>query len=581
MIRRLVALVPADAQGAVRGYLALVVAGSLLRAAGAVTLVPLVRELFSGDPGRAWPWVGLLTVLTVAGWIVDLSGARRGMAVGRALMVSLLDRLVDRLDQVPLGWITAERATEARRLATTVAQTMFSGLSNLITPVLTATIVPYAIAVLLLPISWPVGLVALAAAPLLGLARRTANRLARAADRQVAEAAAEVDGRVVEFARVQPLLRATGRAGAEGSALDDAIAADQRAGLRLLGWSIPGQLVFTIASQLALLALAAVTVSRWSAGDLSGPETIAVFVVIVRYLETFTELADVAPAIETMAGTVDRVTTLLDAPSLPIAADPVRLDATVPPAVELRDVRFERGGQRILDDLTLEVPAGAITAIVGPSGAGKSTILSLIARFHDVDGGEVRVGGHDVRALAPDSLLGALGIVFQDVYLFEGTVEDNLRHGRRDASDEDLHAAARAARVDEIVDRLPDGWATRVGEGGATLSGGERQRISIARALLKDAPLLLLDEATSAIDTENEAAVLDALADDGRPRTVVIVAHRERSIARADHVVFVEDGRVVETGRPADLIAAGGRFAGYWQDRQASRDWTLVPDDAG
>ena len=590
MIARLTALLPDAERGRFRRYLALVVAGTLLRAATCVTLVPIIRELFGDRPADAWPWVGVLTLVTAAGWFVDLRAARNGIAIGRVLMETMHERLVDRLAAVSIGWLDADRTNLAQRTLAGVGQSLYSGMTNLVLPILTATLTPYAIGLLLLAVSWPVGLVALACAPLLQLAHRASDRLVRAADREAAAAGAEVDLRVVEFARLQPVLRAFGRAEAEGSALGEAVDAQHRSGVRLLGRSIPGQVLFAIASQLALLLLGATAVARWSAGDLSVPETIAIFVVIVRYLEPFTELADLAGATEAMASTMDRTALLLDAPVPPVAATPTRLDAAPgrAPSVELRDVTFAPGGTPVLDGASLTIPAGSVTAVVGPSGAGKTTILSLVARFVDPDGGAVLLDGVDVRDLDPASHLGALAVVFQDVYLFEGTLRENVVRGNPDATDDAIEAAAAIARVDEIVARLPDGWDTRVGEGGTTLSGGERQRISIARAVLKDAPLLLLDEATSAIDAENEVAVLDALAAAGADgsadgdgttarRTVVIVAHRERTVAHADHVVFVEAGRVVESGTPQELLDAGGRFAGWWRDREAGTTWRLAP----
>jgi len=582
VIRLLAALVPDADRGRFRTFVALVVVGTVVRAASCVVLVPIVRELFGDQPSDAWPWVGALTALTVAGWVVDLRASRTGFAVGAGLMESLLVRLADRLREVPLGWLTPERTTAAQRTLTSVGPEVFSGMSNMITPVTVATLLPYAIGVLLLAVSWPIGLAALVCAPLLQAARAGSDRLQRGADARFTEAAEDVDQRVVEFARTQPVLRGAGRAGAEGSALDDALVRQRGATLGLLGWSIPGRVLFSIASQATLLVLALTTVGRWRAGDLGVPEAIAVFVVIVRYLEPFTELADLAPAVETLRATLRRTIDLVEAPPLPRPERPEPLPAG-PVSVELADVRFEAGGRAILDGVSFVAPAGATTAIVGPSGAGKTTALSLIARFHDVDGGSVRIGGRDVRDVDPDALLDQLGIVFQDVYLFDGTIRDNVRQGRPGATDAEVDAAAVRARVDEIVARLPDGWDTRVGEGGAALSGGERQRVSLARALLKDAPVLLLDEATSAIDSENEAAVLAALTDgsdapagaDGAGRTVVIVAHRERTIAHADHVVFVEDGRVIEAGARDELLALGGRFASYWDDRRAAARWTL------
>jgi ATP-binding cassette subfamily B protein len=212
----------------------------------------------------------------------------------------------------------------------------------------------------------------------------------------------------------------------------------------------------------------------------------------------------------------------------------------------------------------LSVPEGQRLAVVGRSGAGKTTLLGLLARFYDVDEGAVRVGGVDVRSISTETLMKQIAIVFQDVYLFDGTIEENVRLGRPDAEVAEVRAAATAARLDDVIERLPGGWAASVGEGGALLSGGERQRVSIARALLKNAPIVLLDEVTSALDPVNEAAVHEGIERLMAGRTVVMVAHRMRTVRRADRVVFLDGGRTVEEGSHDELLRHGGRYAGFW-----------------
>jgi ATP-binding cassette subfamily B protein len=188
----------------------------------------------------------------------------------------------------------------------------------------------------------------------------------------------------------------------------------------------------------------------------------------------------------------------------------------------------------------------------------------VLARFYDVDAGAVRVGRVDVRAISSEELMARIAIVFQDVYLFDGTIEDNVRLGRPDATEAELRAAASAARLDEVIERLPGGWATNVGEGGTLLSGGERQRVSIARALLKNAPIVLLDEVTSALDPVNEAAVHEGIERLMTGRTVVMVAHRMRTVQRADRIAFLDGGRIVEEGPHDELLTRAGRYADYW-----------------
>ena len=240
-------------------------------------------------------------------------------------------------------------------------------------------------------------------------------------------------------------------------------------------------------------------------------------------------------------------------------------------------VRFAyRGGEDVLSDVSFTARQGEVTALIGPSGGGKSTACRLAARFWDATGGKVTLGGTDVSTVDPETLLKSYAMVFQDVVLFRDTVMENIRLGRRGASDEEVLAAAEAARCDEFIRRLPDGYQTVIGENGSTLSGGERQRISIARALLKDAPVILLDEATASLDVENESAVQAALSHLLRGKTVLIIAHRMRTVAGADHIVVLENGRVSQQGTPAELMAEGGLYRHMVELQNESAAWQLA-----
>ena len=219
-----------------------------------------------------------------------------------------------------------------------------------------------------------------------------------------------------------------------------------------------------------------------------------------------------------------------------------------------------REGEKVLEDVSFTARQGQVTALVGPSGGGKSTACKLAARFWDIQGGKITLGGIDISTVDPETLLKHYSFVFQDVVLFRDTILENIRLGRRGATDEEVHAAARAARCDEFVRELPDGYQTVVGENGSTLSGGERQRISIARALLKDAPVILLDEATASLDVENETAVQEAISHLVKDKTVLIIAHRMRTVSGADHVVVLADGGVAQEGAPAELLAQEGLY---------------------
>ena len=234
-----------------------------------------------------------------------------------------------------------------------------------------------------------------------------------------------------------------------------------------------------------------------------------------------------------------------------------------------------RAGEKVLTDVSFTAKEGEVTALVGPSGSGKSTVSRLAARFWDATEGTVTVGGVDVASVDPEVLLRDYAIVFQDVLLFDDTVMGNIRLGRRDATDEEVLAAARAANCDEFVSRMPQGYDTMIGENGSKLSGGERQRISIARALLKDAPIVLLDEATPSLDVENETVVQQALSRLLAGKTVIVIAHRMRTVENADKIVVLKDGVVAEQGTPAKLKAAGGEFARMVALQKEAATWQL------
>ncbi len=238
-------------------------------------------------------------------------------------------------------------------------------------------------------------------------------------------------------------------------------------------------------------------------------------------------------------------------------------------------VGFAYDKKQVLRDVSFTAKEGEVTALVGPSGSGKSTCARLAARLWDITAGRITVGGVDISTVDPEVLLTDYSMVFQDVVLFDDTVMENIRLGKRGATDEEVRAAAKAANCDEFVERLPQGYDTPIGENGAKLSGGERQRISIARALLKDAPIVLLDEATASLDVENETKVQGALSRLLQGKTVLVIAHRMRTVAGADHIVVLEDGHVAQQGAPAELMERGGLYRRMVELQSESAQWRL------
>ena len=579
MIRTWLGLVPADRRAKVIVYTVLALVSVVVRAVATVLLVPLVGALFSDAPHQALMWLGWLTAATVIGWVIDTATARIGFGLGFAVLDHSQHDVADRLPAVRLDWFTAEHTATARQAIAATGPELVGLVVNLLTPLMSAVLLPAAIGLALLPISWQLGVAALGGVPLLLGALWASARLARRADAAADEANSALTERIIEFARTQQALRAARRVEPARSLVGEALAAQHGATMRLLSMQVPGQLLFSLASQLSLILLAGATAALTVNKTVSVPEAVALIVVIVRYLEPFTMISELAPALESTRATLGRIRLVLTAPLMNagIATLP---DAAAAPRIEFDDVAFRYGGASapVLDGVSFTLAPGSTTAIVGPSGSGKSTILALIAGLHEPTRGRVLIDGVDAATLDADARRAASSVVFQHPYLFHGSIRDNVFAGDPGAGDERFTRAVALARVDELIGRLPDGADTIVGEAGSALSGGERQRVSIARALLKPASILLVDEATSALDTENEAAVVDALTLDPRARTQVIVAHRLASISHADRVLFLDDGRVIEDGTVDELLAAGGRFDEFWRQQHEAAEWRILAD---
>ncbi|MGW1060615.1 ABC transporter ATP-binding protein [Micromonospora rubida] len=530
-------------------------------------LIPVLRAVFGGDPAAARPWL-IAFGAAVAGYGVlryrsDLSGFR----VGAALLRGTYHRLGDHLARLPIGWYDAGRLGEVSVLASRGVLQAMSVIAHLLAPLISASVTPLTIVVVMFAVNWKMGLAALTAAPMVVALQIWTGRSMAADDAERAERDHQATGRVIEYLQAQPVLRAGGRAAERFRLLDDSLREVKRASRRSTLSALPGAVGLTLTVQAVFTVLLVLGVYLALGGDIGVAEVLTVLVLAARSADPLLSLSDIGGKLRGARSVLARIDTVLRTEPLPEPAEPIR---PVRHGLEFESVTFRHGDRTVIDGLSLSLAEGQRLALVGPSGAGKSTLLKLLARFHDVEAGAIRVGGVDVRAIDTEVLMAQIAIVFQDVYLFDGTIEENVRLGRPDASEAEVQAAVTGAQLDEVIERLPDGWATNVGEGGALLSGGERQRVSIARALLKNSPIVLLDEVTSALDPVNEAAVHVGIERLMAGRTVVMVAHRMRTVRRADRVAFLDGGRIVEEGSHDELLRHDGRYAEFWKISQTS-----------
>ncbi len=405
------------------------------------------------------------------------------------------------------------------------------------------------------------------AIPLYYWRRRSSSRSMRL----LADAHARTSSELLEYAQGLAVLRATNQVGAKAVRLQEAIRnlqmVQKKEQLRVI-W--PG-LAYSSVVQIGLVLVLTLGVWFLLAGSLDLAVLAALLVVVVRFIEPLALVFGISPVFDYMEAGFERVEALLAVKPLPVAMPSG--DATAFDLVfENVTFGYAESARTVLHDVSFSLPERSLTALVGPSGSGKTTVTRMIMRYADPLSGQVRIGGVDVRAMEPEDLMRHVSVVFQDVYLFDDTIFANIRMGRPGATDEEVERAARAAYCHEFISRLPQGYQTRVGDIGGCLSGGERQRISIARAILKDAPIVILDEPTAALDTESEVAVQQAIDALVRDRTVIVIAHRLSTVVGADAVLVFEDGRIVEKGTHSELLTAQGRYRAMWDAQQATKN---------
>ena len=541
-------------------------------------MIPFLRALFSRSETLG-TWLVVVAILGAITVTVDTFAMYRSYRISvYEVCDTLIDRVADHVLQLPLGWFNAKREADVANATSKEINTL-SHLASMVIPNLcNAFIVPLVMLVATAFIEWPLAVVmAVSILPFILTWRKMSAATTRANDMEDRTSAAAA-GRLIEFARLQPVLRATGAA-TSWDPVQETLQADSEAtlaGLRIKGRPAQG---FNLIANVTFAVVLALGLSFVTGARLDPIAYLVIAAVSARMLLPLTKAALYASEVDNAAVALRQMGIILDAAPL---AEPDSEQAREPrgTSIDFRGVSFSyESGRPVLDDVSLTAPQGAVTALVGPSGAGKSTILRLTARFWDVDAGSVTIGGVDVREIPTTRIMELTSMVFQDTYLFDTTIRENLRIARPNATNAELEEAARKARLDRVIEALPHGWDTEVGPAGQSLSGGERQRVAIARAFIKDAPILLLDEITSALDGENESAISDVISQLSEGRTVIVVAHRLSTIDSADQVVFLEplaDGAIVaETGTPKELSSRPGRFHDFVAAADASYRWQL------
>ena len=554
-------------------------ASAVLQGLTLALMIPFLRALYSRSESLT-AWLIAVVLMGVSTVVVDTTAMHRSYRVSVfEVCDTMIDRIAEHVLTLPLGWFSAEREAAVVNATSKEVNTL-SHLASMVIPNLcNAFIVPLVMLGATAVVEWPLALIMAAAIVPLVLTWRLMGAATTRANEMEDRTSSAAAGRLVEFARLQPVLRATGATKTGWAPVRAALEADSAStldGLRVKGR--PGQ-YFNLIVNVAFALVMAVGLARVSGHRLDVVAYLAIMAVTARTLLPLTKAAMYGSEADNAKVALRAVGDILDARPL---SDPEPGQEIEPrgTTIALNDVSFSYdAGRPVLAGVSLSAPQGRVTALVGPSGAGKSTILRLAARFWDVDDGTVTIGGAPVRSMRASTIMGMTSMVFQDVYLFDTTIRENLRIARPEATDAELAEAARRARLDRVIEALPHGWDTQVGPGGLSLSGGERQRVAIARAFVKDAPILLLDEITSALDGENESAITEVVRELSEGRTVIVVAHRLSTVRQADEVVFLEPteagARVAQRGTPQELAAVPGPFREFIEASTASSRWHI------
>ncbi|MBK1674266.1 multidrug ABC transporter ATP-binding protein [Ectothiorhodospira shaposhnikovii] len=476
---------------------------------------------------------------------------------------SYRETLIDHVRRLPLGTLQQESSGRLASVLTDDVNRVEKIFTHLTAEWVAAVAVPLLFVIALVWIDWRLTLSLLVTLPLAVAALNAARRffLARADRKQ--EQFLDVSGLLVEFITGIRTLRLFNRAKIWWERLDRRFEAIRHSSMGVEAWAGGSVQLYRLCLELGLVAL--LLCGAWLAkSDGLAPLHWLLFAMVAyKLLDPLLDAAAFLTEMRAMARSEARVQALFDRPPLPESSAPTEPDG-FELAFEGVSFRYDTGTAWALRDVSFRAPQGRIVAVVGPSGGGKSTLLNLLARFFDPQEGRITLGGVDLRDLGPDQLYDYLSFVFQDVQLFDGSVLENVRIGCPEATDAEVMDACRAAWCDEFIQRLPQGYETLIGENGQRLSGGQRQRLSIARALLKDAPVLLLDESTASVDPETQHEIQGAISRLIKGRTVIVIAHRLHTIQHADQILLLTQGRIIERGSHAELLGAGGLYRDMW-----------------
>ena len=543
-----------------------------------IAILTVLSEMFSTVDGglmsASTVWKSFVIMLaSIAGRIVfsNLSCMKRtigsfSMCANKRLEIG------ERLKRIPMGYFSDNRLGDIAAAVTTTLEDIENNAVTVLEKVAGGFIHAIVIGIWLLSYEWHIGLLSFIGLGVSLLIYVGIQKAGKRLSPKRQEAQVNLVTGVLEYVQGMGVVKAFGLGETSEKGMNAAIEESADANIRLerVFSSLIG--IYLTVFKLVRSSILIVAPYLLLGGEITSVKCLLLLVssfMIYSGVEMFGSMASIARVIE---ASLDRLDNVLDMPVLDEQGTdimPEHFD------IELEHVSFSYGGENVIRDVSVKIPEGTTCALVGPSGSGKTTLVSLVARFWDVQEGNIRIGGYDVKEYTCDSLLRNFSIVFQNVYLFEDTIENNIKFGASDATHEMVVKAAKKACCHDFISELPEGYQTLVGEGGASLSGGERQRISIARAILKDAPIVILDEATASVDPENERELQQAIAELTKDKTILMIAHRLSTIRNADQILVLDKGCIVQQGTHQALMQQEGLYRRFVDIRKQAIGWQI------
>lgn len=520
----------------------------------------------------AWIALGFMLASVIGNGVTTSISRMRQTHAGYFMAANERIKIGNLLKSVPMGFFNENSLGEVTGVCTTVLGNIETMVPMVLVNILSGLVGTVVFTAMILIFDWRIGLIAAGGIVLYCVILSSMERKSAAIAPDVQKSQTALTSAVLEYVQGMSVVKSFNLSGKGDQKMQDMLEYNRKSNLGMEQLLTPYSILQELVLQIAGIEMMFAAILLWIQGTM--PVANALMSIVMSFL-VFGQIKLFGMGITMLrlaASSIDRTLETERMEQMDEGGKTLMPDSH---DIAFEDVHFSYENREILHGISVTLPDKTTTAVIGPSGSGKTTLCNLIARFWDVDSGSVKIGGQDVRGYTLESLMDQISMVFQNVYLFADTIENNIKFGNPDATHEEVVKAAKKACCDDFIEALPDGYQTVIGEGGASLSGGEKQRISIARAMLKDAPIVILDEATANVDPENEDRLQKAIEALTRDKTIIMIAHRLKTVRNADQILVIDGGQIVQQGRHEDLIGQKGIYADFVLGRKEAIGWKL------